>query len=357
MLGFAPAAASGEDACLVVPSDDLAKRPGLKDQAARRGLLIGTAADRDTLFASPTYRQAIRRECTLLTPENSMKWERLRPAPEVYDFTKADWLVDFAASHGLLVHGHTLVWHSQLPPWVDAWTRRDHAETAMIDHIEKMVGRYAGRLRSWDVVNEAIDPGDGRADGLRLTPWLQHLGPAYIDVAFQVAAAADPKALLVYNELGLAYDDEDGARRRGHLLDLLSRLIAKETPVHAVGIQAHLSADRPPSFEGLDQFLGEIASLGLKVMITELDVSDQTLPDDMALRDCLVAATYSAFLETVLRHSSVVSIGTWGLSDPHSWLNEFAPRADGLPPRPLPLDAAMTRKPAWLAIWDALEPS
>ncbi len=344
-------------ACTSNTLDHVRDLPSLKDQAAHRGLLFGTAADRDVLAPFPEYSEAVLRECALVTPENSMKWERLRPTPDRYDFEKADWLVDYAEAHALQVHGHTLVWHSQLPTWFDQHINRDNAEREMIDHIETIAGRYAGRLRSWDVVNEAIDPGDDRIDGLRITPWLRFLGPDYIDLAFRVAATTDPTAKLVYNDFGLEISDLDGDVKRRYVLDLLTGLVSRGTPIHALGIQAHLSADMPRNFKILDQFLTEIAALGLEVMITELDVSDQELPANISERDCMVAEVYQAFLNTIVAHDHVASIAVWGLSDPFSWLREFAPRNDGLLPRPLPLDEDMNRKPAWLAISEAFGPS
>ena len=326
----------------------------LKDQAAHIKKLFGTAADQDVLDPPSDYSAALLNECAMVTPENSMKWERLRPTPTTYDFSKADWLVDYADANGLEVHGHTLVWHLQLPKWFDEHVHRDNAERELIAHVETVAGRYAGRLRSWDVVNEAINPEDGRHDGLRLTPWLRFLGTDYIDQAFRIAEATDPSAQLVYNDFGLEYDDDVCEARRRHVLDLLTGLVAGGTPIHALGIQAHLDADYPRSFTRLDRFLSDVADLGIDVMITELDVADQTLPQDIEMRDCLVADTYRAFLETVAAHDHVVSIAVWGLSDRYSWLNEFTPRADGHPNRPLPLDDQLNRKAAWYAISDTL---
>lgn len=326
----------------------------MKVQAGRYGKLFGSAADREVLSRDPDYRAVLIDECSMVTPENSMKWERLRPEPNGFFFDNADWLVDFATASELSVHGHTLVWHRQLPAWLDDSMNSGNAEKVLIDHIETVAGRYAGRMHSWDVVNEVIAPEHDRSDGLRLTPWLKHLGPDYIDLAFHTAAAADPNAILVYNDFGLDYDDHHSETKRQHVLDLLAGLLAKNAPMQALGLQAHLSADLPPNFKALDQFLHDIADLGLDVMITELDVSDQALPKDIALRDCLVADTYRAFLDVVTRHEHVISITVWGLSDRYTWLNEFAPRDDGEPVRPLPLDDDMNRKPAWAAISETL---
>ena len=325
----------------------------LKDQAKERGLVFGTAADRYVLERDPRYAGTVVSECSLITPENSMKWERLRPSPEAFDFENADWLVDFAEANGLDVHGHALVWHLQNPGWFADSVTSQNAERHLRDHIEAVAGRYIGRLQSWDVVNEAIDPEYGRVDGLTLSPWLDWLGPGYVRLAFEIAFDADPSATLVYNDYDLEYEGDYFEARRTHLLDLLSGLVLDKAPIHALGIQSHLRGHQKPDFERFGRFLDDIAALGLDVMITELDVRDQELPSDIEKRDCLVADTYKAYLEVVLGRPNVRSVTVWGLSDRYSWLGEFKPRSDGAPVRPLPLDADLNRKPAWIAISEA----
>ncbi len=326
----------------------------LKDQAKQLGKMFGSAADRNILSQDSNYRKLLIEECSMITPENSMKWERIRPDYDRFFFDDADWLVDLAASHQMLVHGHNFVWHKQLPAWFDDKVTTGNMEKILVEHIETVAGRYAGRMHSWDVVNEVIAVEHGRPDGLRLTPWLEHLGPDHIELAFRTAAAADPHARLVYNEIGLEFNDDLSASKRSYVLDLLSGLLAKGTPVQALGIQAHLAADLPLDFKSLDRFLSDVAKLGLDVMITELDVSDQALPKDVGVRDRMVAETYRAFLDVVAAHEHVISITVWGLSDRYSWLTEFAPRDDGTPNRPLLLDGDLNRKLAWHAASEAL---
>lgn len=346
------ALADGDTAC--APSKEAATGAPLKARAGERGLLFGTAADRDPLELDQSYAEVVAAECAMVTPENSMKWERLRPTPETFSFENSDWLVDFAEANGLAVHGHTLTWHSQLPGWFEDVVEKANAEQMLRAHIETVAGRYANRIRSWDVVNEAIEDEDGRTDGLRLTPWLRHLGTGYIDLAFRMAAEAAPDAMLVYNDYGLEYPDDYFENRRAYYLDLVSALVAGGAPIHAVGIQSHLDGNRRPNFERFSKFLDDIASLGLEIMITELDVRDQNLPADPLTRDCYVADTYRSFLDVVLDKPKVRSVAVWGLSDRYSWLGYFAPRDDGEPVRPLPFDREMRRKPAWSAIAEAL---
>jgi endo-1,4-beta-xylanase len=332
----------------------------LSQRAAKKGLIYGAASRKIDLSSNPLYAAAIVQNCSLLVPEWEFKWTagnvRLRPSPNRFDFTAADWMANFAATHNLLLRGHTLVWHESLPPWFQKTVNRQNAEQILENHIHALVKRYAGKIHSWDVVNEIVQPKDGRRDNLRITPWLQLLGPNYIDLAFRLTAAADPKALLVYNEYGLDYDNPEQETKRTAVLKLLERLRAKSVPIHALGIQAHLSpGDNKFNPKKLRQFLHHVAGLGLKILITELDVVDKKLPRDIKVRDRIIAAVYEDYLSTVLEEKAVIAVITWGLSDRYSWLNEFEPRPDRAPVRPLPLDAQMQRKLAWNAIARAFD--
>jgi endo-1,4-beta-xylanase len=264
-------------------------------------------------------------------------------------------MAEFAQAHGLLFRGHTLVWHLSLPPWFKDTVNRQNAEKFMVEHIEKVAGHYAGKMHSWDVVNEAIHVDDGHPDGLRKTPWLEFLGPDYIDLAYRVAARADPKALLVYNEFGVEYDEAKYDKKRAAILKLLESLKSKGTPLHALGIQAHLSGSANSDYKKLRNFLSDVASLGLQIMITELDVLDEDLPSDIAARDRLVAKAYEDFLSVVLDEPAVSTVITWGLSDAYTYHIKTHPRADGMSVRPLPLDADFKPKLAWNAIARAFD--
>ncbi len=206
------------------------------------------------------------------------------------------------------------------------------------------------------MVNEPLRPEDGQRFGLRRHPWMATLGPAYLDIAFDACQQTDPAALRVINEFGLDYAVPWQQQRRDSLLSLLADLIARKVPVNALGIQAHLDASET-NFDPvvLSRFLDDVDSLGLKVIVTELDVRDDKLPGAIGPRDAAVAAQAGAFLRTVLPHKAVLGLMTWGLSDKATWLNQTFPRADGLPQRPLPLDAALARKPMWQSIAQTLE--
>ena len=333
----------------------------LRERAAAKGLIYGSSARRKDLQADNNNLAAhYGSECNILVPEWELKWSAgtslLRPAPAVFDFADGDWMAALAETYHLLLRGHTLVWHSSLPSWFEETVNRQNAERFLVEHIKTTVGHFAGKIHSWDVVNEAIEPNDGRADGLRNSPWLNFINSDYIDLAFRVAAAADPQAMLVYNDYGTEYDAPEDEAKRVAVLKLLEYLKSKGTPIHALGIQAHLAAHQtnfsPKKFR---KFLSDVASLGLKILITELDVSDQELPPDPLLRDRIVASVYEDFLSTTLDEPAVIAVITWGLSDRYSWLSDFAPRSDGLAVRPLPLDADFQRKLAWSAIAKAFD--
>jgi endo-1,4-beta-xylanase len=276
--------------------------------------------------------------------------------PRQFDFSAVDALVEFAASNKLLFRGHNLVWHNCLPDWYQEVVNSHNAEQILVNHVQTVVGRYAGKVHSWDVVNEAIEPKDNRSDRLRRTPWVEFLGPSYVDLAFRVAAAADPQAMLIYNDYGLEYDTPEHEAKRDAVLTLLQQLKAQGTPVHGFGMQSHLYAHITRfNPEKLRRFLADVASLGLKILVTELDVVDRDLPADITVRDRIVASAYEDYLDVVLDEPAVIAVLTWGLSDRYTWLSESQPRSDGLPVRPLPLDENMNRKLAWNAIARAFD--
>ncbi len=332
----------------------------LRERALDKGLFFGSASGEDKLSPDTAFATRFTKECNILVPEGALKWNALRPAPNKFDFSEGDWLVKFAHTHGMLFRGHTLVWHYALPKWFKEIVNPQNAEKFFTEHIATVTKHYAGQMHSWDVVNEAIEPDDGRSDGLRNknTPWFEFLGPDYIELAFRVAAEADPKALLVYNEAGLEYDIPTHEARRSAVLKLLERLKSKGTPIHALGIQSHLAGDETHfNPKKLQKFLNDVASLGLKILITELDVKDQRLPVDPTVRDHIIAAAYEDYLSVVLDEPAVIAVLTWGLSDRYSWLSIYSPRSDGALVRPLPLDVNLKPKLAWNAIARAFDKS
>jgi len=331
----------------------------LKERAASIGLIYGAAIRHDHLRQDAKLAAAVKSECGMLVPEWALKWSApknpLRPNPDSFDFTAADEMAEFAHRHKMLFRGHTLVWHQSLPDWFGNHVNQQNARAVLEKHINTVVGRYAGKMHSWDVVNEAIDEGyllaNDSSNGLRKTPWLDLLGTDYIDYAFRLAEKADKHAMLVYNDYGLDYDTPQDEAKRAAVLKLLERAKSRGTPIHALGIQAHLDgANNAFNPKKLQKFLRDVASLGLKIMITELDVSDKKLPLDTIVRDRIVASSYEDYLSVVCQEKAVIAVLTWGLSDKYTWLSEFQRRQDGAPVRPLLLNADMSHKLAWNAV-------
>jgi endo-1,4-beta-xylanase len=307
-----------------------------------------------TLAADPQYADLVAQQCGILVPGNELKWDALRPTPGGFDFSGGDWIEQFARSHGMLFRGHTLVWEQALPKWFSTNINLENAERVLVNHISTVAGHYAGKVHSWDVVNEAILVEDGRADGLKVTPWLTYIGPEYIDLAFHAAHQADPKAMLVYNENWIESEDSAAEQRRQAVLSMLTRLVSKGVPIHGLGIQSHFLAETYVAGPGFKRFLQAVEDLGLSVLVTEMDVRDHHLPGDIAVRDGLVARQYYRYLSSILQFKSVKAVLTWGLSDGSTWISKHNPRPDGLPVRPLLFDAELHPKPAYAAVWRAL---
>jgi endo-1,4-beta-xylanase len=332
----------------------------LKARASARGLLAGCAVNAAVLRSDEAYRNLLAEQYNLVVPEYCTKWAALRPTADTYSFDEADELMAFAQTHGMKVRGHNLVWHESLPKWFETTVNRDNAQKFMTDHIMTVAGRYKGRIHSWDVVNEAIWIKDGRPDGLRSSsPWMQMLGPEYIDIAFKTARQADPKALLTYNEYGIEYDTEEEGKKRAAVLELLRRLKAANTPLDALGIQSHMRSDTKSSFgKGVTELIASARGLGLQVFITEMDVNDEDIEsNDISLIDREVANVYRDYLTTVLRDPSVKAVLTWGVSDKHAWMNTPSQRkknSDRMA-RPLPFDKDYAPKEAFFAIRDAFD--
>ena len=328
--------------------------PGLNAVALQNGLFYGAAIGDGLLADDPAYMNQVVLECGIVTGENAFKWDALHPARGTYDFSRADRIMAFAERHAIMVRGHTLLWHAANPSWLADTLTPGNAETILRDHVRTVAGHCRNRVVHWDVANEVLAPEEGRPFGLRDSVWTRALGFDCIDIAFHQCAETDPGPLRCINEFGVEYDWVDQDAKRADLLALLTRLKARGVPVQALGLQAHLEAGVMELNQSkLAQFCADVAGLGLKIVITELDVRDNRLGGDPALRDAAIASHARAYLDAVLSCPAVLGVVSWGLSDRRSWLNDTLPRADKLPQRPLPLDDGLRRKPLWQAMADA----
>jgi endo-1,4-beta-xylanase len=340
----------------------------------------------------------VKEQFNQISPENDLKWELIHPepGPDGYNFGPADAYVNFGLNNHMYIVGHTLVWHGETPDWVFAGTNpppqainpprpfpaaftnqfgtnapgrgrfgrrfgrgfgytgprcsREELLQRMHDHIFTVVGRYKGKVKVWDVVNEAV--ADQGTNLLRNSLWLQIIGPDFIAKAFEYAHEADPDAILRYNDFGL-----ENQTKRQKFITLIKSLQAQHVPVMAIGTQTHVSVSSP-GFEQEDQALTDLDTLGLPIHITELDVNSSRsgqgengadiannaattqggLVNDANQR---LANEYATLFKVFLKHPSVKVVTFWGANDALSW------RANG---KPLLFDGNDQPKPAFDAV-------
>ena len=336
-----------------------ASTPTLKSIAASRGLLFGSELE-SVEIEDAAYRRFFANECAVLVPGREAKFDATEPQPGVFDFVHLDRIVDYATANHIALRLHTIVWGLAEPSWLRPAlddTDRNGAAAILGRHISTVMGRYRGRVLAWDVANEVSDPLWNRGpEGLTLTPWRKALGPDLIPLAFTLARAADPQAKLFLNEDGLEYRGRRFDEKRATYLRMLAGWKRAGVPIDGFGIQAHLDPTLPLDMEGYRNFLRELAGMGLELHITEFDVRDRTLPAPLAARDAAIASLAGRVLETALDERAVTAVLCWGLTTRRSYQNtdrEFA-RADGLPTRGLPFDAALQPTPLYRAIAAAL---
>jgi len=308
----------------------------LRALGARIHLRVGTAAIPSDL-SDPALSQITAEQFSVLTPGNEMKWQVVEPAQGTFNWTGADNLVNFAEEHDQLVRGHTLVWHSQLPRWLtqgvaDGSISNDQLRELLHQHITTEVSRYRGRIWQWDVLNELF----ADANPSQLNPndfWISHLGPGVVADAFRWAHAADPHALLCYNDYNIAGEDGSNAKFNAAFA-MVQGLVAQRVPIDCVGDQGHLDLQFGFDPVRMAQDLQAYASLGLKVAITEADVrtfvettdTNQTpivsrtdlTPNHTA--DPAAANWFNGMLQACLAVKACISFTVWGFADAESWV-------------------------------------
>lgn len=321
--------------------------PPLRSRSQASRIRFGCAGAAPIVQPDPILLEKIATEANIFIPEGHLKWEFTEPRPNEFDFEGPDSIVDFAARHDMIMHGHTLVWYAAIPDWVPLIATATEARAALERHIGTLVSRYRGKIWAWDVVNEPIEPKDGLDNGYRNSIWYRLLGIDHVDLAFRLARAADPTTPLSLNEYGFEYANATSRNRRADILALLQKLRDRNTPVDCFGLQSHLDAHRTFDRKALTAFLRGVVGLGYRLMITELDVNDVEIRGNEAERDAAVARHVAEYLDIVFSVARPLSISTWGLCDRNTWLRQYYKRADGMPLRPLPLDTDLNRKPMW----------
>ncbi len=319
---------------------------------------VGVAVNPQAL--SGNERELILREFNSITPENAMKMGPIHPRENYYYWKGADSIVNFAHRYGLKVRGHNLCWHEQTPDWMFKDDQGNLVSKQVLlnrlkDHITTVVNRYKGKIYAWDVVNEVIDDAD--SGFIRKSLWYQICGEDYIAKAFEYAHAADPEAILFYND----YNTERPAKR-DKVYTLLKKLVDAEVPVHGVGLQAHWSIFEPSEKE-LRQAIELYSSLGLQIHITELDMSvypwekdkrqkhaneDDTLTPEREQRQVeQYGKVFSIFREY---KKNITSVTFWNVSDRYTWLDSYP--VPGRKNYPLLFDINLQPKKAYEKVTD-----
>lgn len=332
-----------------------AEEQSLKARAARHGITFGSAVSAASLKDFPELGAAIARDCAVVVPENEMKWgwtENVRNRP---DYKASEVIARFAATSDLRLRGHTAIWYKNIPAWTKAAISGPGGHDLLVKRVHDVVGHFRGRVVEWDVVNESIEPRDGRPDGMRNWPPFAPGDIGLIADCFHAAREADPDALLFYNDYGFEYDSDDEQSRRDAAIRIMEGLKKRNAPIDGFGIQSHLKVGNRFSPDVFRQFLADIAAFNVRISLTELDVNDQRMPSDIEERDDQVADHARQFLDVAFDERAVTTLLTWGFSDASTWLNSAQPRKDNLKQRPLPLDENFAKKPLWHAIAQSLD--
>jgi endo-1,4-beta-xylanase len=338
---------------ILATSTGITLAQSLREQADKRGLLVGAAVN-PALFAEAAYSSTLAREFNMVEPENVMKWAALRPAQDKFNFGPGDEVVTFAQAHKMKVRGHCLLWSEHNPAWLAKGSLKpEQLSTLLQEHITTVMRHYSGKVFAWDVVNESFlangnvepsiwydSPGIGLAGK----------GTAYIEQAFRWARAADPKALLFYND----YDTEGLNAKSDAVYAMVQDFRKRGVPIDGVGIQAHIFEANMEEISSLAANLSRLTALGVQVHITEMDVA---LPLDAtgALLDqaglARQADVYRFVATACLQQPGCTAFQTWGFTDKYSWIPGFA---KGMKGRALLFDQSYAPKPAYNALREVL---
>lgn len=347
-----------------------AGKNSLRSLGAANGIFIGTAAEVFGCFDDPPpfcqpfeekkFVKKLKREFSLLMPGNDMQWNVLRPTRNSYDFDRADFIVNFAAENDMVVQGHMLLWHSQLPGWLtENQYGKKELQEIMADHIETVASHYRGQVESWNVINEAVgDPpyksGSQKAT-LRKGIWMDGIGPKYIELAFKEARRADPDARLFYNDYGHeGWPEDHWNRPKQEAVYRQVEKLAKKGLVDGVGFQMHLYVGDcckgwNPDPDQVAANFSRYSDLGLEVRITEMDVRIEEPVTKAKLDE--QAKLYREMVGVCLAAANCTTFSTWGFTDKHSWINYTYPGFGA----PLLFDERYKKKKSYRSVAKALK--
>jgi len=314
--------------------------------AAAKGITFGTCVNSQWFYGQTgsAYENILKSEFGMVVAENEMKVDAIEPSQNNFNFSNGDKLVNFARQNNMKVRGHTLVWHAQLPGWMNNWSgSRDGLIAAMNNHITKTMEHYKGKVAEWDVVNEACDDS---GNGLRRSVWTNKIGNDFIDIAFQTARKADPDALLFYND----YNIEDMGAKSNTAYNMIKSMVERGIPIDGVGFQCHfINGMSTSQLNAIEQNIKRYAALGLQVSITELDIRMNDSENQNSGFQTQ-ASNYKSLMEIALRNPNVKTFVVWGFTDKFSWIPGTFPGTG----RGLIYDSNLSPKPAYNALKEAL---
>ena len=325
----------------------------LRDHAERIGMLVGTAVN-PSKFTESEYSSTLAREFNMVGPENVMKWRTIRPTQDRFNLGPGDEVVAFAQSHKMKVRGHCLLWSEYNPAWLSKGSFTPEQLSELLrEHITTVMKHYSGRVFAWDVVNEAflesgaIEPSiwyDGPGIGFA------GKGTSYIEQAFRWARAADPKALLFYND----YDNEGLNAKSDAIYAMVKDFKRRGAPIDGVGLQAHIFNLSTQQISSLNANIARLTALGVQVHITEMDVglpldSKGQISDEA---DLMRQAEIYRFVATAcLQQPRCTAFQTWGFTDKYTWVPGFTKGAKGAT---LLFDQDYSAKPSYFALLNVL---
>jgi GH35 family endo-1,4-beta-xylanase len=315
----------------------------LVEAANKANKRIGTALNNGALSSQESeYIDIVKREFNYATPENVAKWGSIQNStPDIWDFSSFDSMVSFAEENGIALKGHALVWHRQMPSFINDSLTPDALSQLINQHINTTVNHYKGQLYAWDVVNEAIGDDANYRDSIIY----QKLGKDFIAQAFTEAHNVDPEVKLFYND----YNINSINSKSNAVYTMVKELIEAQVPIHGVGFQMHLDAANAPSTAQMTENLKRFADLGLDVNISEIDVRVSALPWDKATKLAIQQQIYQRAVNACMNVTRCDAITVWGFTDKYSWIDgEFGPDD------PLLFTEDYKRKPAYFGVADAL---
>jgi endo-1,4-beta-xylanase len=325
---------------------------GTETLASAAPFPVGCAIDPTLLKNNTAYRDIVIKEYNSITAENMMKWGELRPSQGTFNYTNADYLVDFATTNKKRMYGHVLLWHGYNPSWLENFSGDSTAfELLMKTHIQTVVTHFKGKVAAWDVVNEAFTDNGGYRTTESI--WYKKLGKDYIARAFKYAREADPAAVLFYND----YAQESNSGKLDAILAMVADFKKRGIPIDGLGLQMHLGISTSES--GILNALSEYAKTGLKIHISELDInlSNYQKNPSLTLTDALSAQQKQKYKTVVQYYKQVVpkaqqfGITNWNVGDADSWLRQVIQKNE----YPLLFDENYAKKPAYFGYLEGLK--